>query len=784
MAVFVLWVSLLLSKASSSVLISGRQLYVDGQPFEIRGLCYSPVPIGENIAYAPYGDYFTEDYAYMWYRDLPAIRLAGVNTLRIYGWNVNANHTQFLDVAHRMGFKLMLTYFLGTSKTSPVKTAENRTAIINNFVSEVQKYASHPAVIFWSFGNELNALWNNFVLDLNKEFSCGWESRCYNTASSSEQVCINSSKCMYGHLFDWINEAARRAKQVSSIPVTVGFADVDFMVSVPDANFEVDKIALLDDRLPDLAAWSLQLYRGKTFGKYFRNYQSMSKKPLIITEYGVDAYNDPCGWPENFNNEGACMNLRRDGMGGTGDYDLDTQTWCRYPQSDCARPGTESQALWDVWLTREIMSNSPARGGAVLGGFLMAWQDEYWKGKSVQDACTKPCPVAEITNCTQAPRNKTFGKGGSAACKAKAHFTCSNWDTTYHDLCGYYLYSFPDAYVNEEWFGIAAPVSCGIVAQSGHKLDSFKLRSVYFELQELWSPQNCFAHAACHNEDESGLCCPDYDGVNRSCCSLPTPNITMLPTKAFKPTPAPTQVPTTSPTPAPPTVPGETQVPTTVTPTTQSPTLPTMFPTLAPSTPRPSPFPTTPAPSATPTTSEPSTAPSTAPSSAAPSAVAPSLAPQVEPSLAPSAAPSTAANPTPAITLMQTARRRLLTNGSVVFIPSCRALEPCWKCLMGVYFDDTKANCRPICENMTNDLTEPTPEPPTRRPTTTEPTVSPTQPTQSPTAKDGVNIQQSTYGLSDPDTATALVLVLLLVILAILYKCSMHLLHKDRKSVV
>ena len=25
----------------------------------------------------------------------------------------------------------------------------------------------------------------------------------------------------------------------------------------------------------------------------------MSSKPLVITEYGVDAYNDPCGWQEN-----------------------------------------------------------------------------------------------------------------------------------------------------------------------------------------------------------------------------------------------------------------------------------------------------------------------------------------------------------------------------------------------------------------------------------------------------------------------------------------------------
>jgi hypothetical protein len=39
---------------SQPVTISGRQLFVDGTPFFIKGVCYSPVPISESVIYKPY----------------------------------------------------------------------------------------------------------------------------------------------------------------------------------------------------------------------------------------------------------------------------------------------------------------------------------------------------------------------------------------------------------------------------------------------------------------------------------------------------------------------------------------------------------------------------------------------------------------------------------------------------------------------------------------------------------------------------------------------------------
>jgi hypothetical protein len=78
-------------------------------------------------------------------------------------------------------------------------------------------------------------------------------------------------------------------------------------------------------------------------------------------------------------------------------------------------------------------------------------------------------------------------------CSWKAHFTCPNFDTNYHDLCGYWLAAAPDNYVNEEWFGITAPIDCGLHkinpdgVDAGDRLDSLHMRPAYLQVMQLWS---------------------------------------------------------------------------------------------------------------------------------------------------------------------------------------------------------------------------------------------------------------------------------------------------------
>ena len=154
---------------SRRVRVQGRQLYVDGEPFIVKGICYSPIPVNESVYFAPYGDYFSADYSFLWLRDLPLIKAMGANVVRTYGWQPSTDHTAFLDAVAANDLYLMATFYMGDESESPVTTPAARQKLIDVFQTEVGKYASHPSLLFWSFGNELNGVWNGFLQAFSKE---------------------------------------------------------------------------------------------------------------------------------------------------------------------------------------------------------------------------------------------------------------------------------------------------------------------------------------------------------------------------------------------------------------------------------------------------------------------------------------------------------------------------------------------------------------------------------------------------------------------------------------
>ena len=108
------------------VTADGYVLKVNGSPFVIKGMNYSPVPIGTKPEFIPYGDYFIPFYANVWRPDLDKIREAGVNVIKLYAGNpdLNAgnpgtagNWRQFLDYCYNGGNKpvyvVMFSFTLG-----------------------------------------------------------------------------------------------------------------------------------------------------------------------------------------------------------------------------------------------------------------------------------------------------------------------------------------------------------------------------------------------------------------------------------------------------------------------------------------------------------------------------------------------------------------------------------------------------------------------------------------------------------------------------------------------
>jgi hypothetical protein len=76
---------------------------------------------------------------------------------------------------------------------------------------------------------------------------------------------------------------AMRDAQISNVPlerrlpVTTTLADVNLINLIRTYDSYVD-------------LWAVQLYRGRSFGNFFTQYRNASTKPVLITEYGIDAY--------------------------------------------------------------------------------------------------------------------------------------------------------------------------------------------------------------------------------------------------------------------------------------------------------------------------------------------------------------------------------------------------------------------------------------------------------------------------------------------------------------
>jgi beta-galactosidase/beta-glucuronidase len=62
-----------------------RQIRVNGQPFTVKGVNYAPIPPGIGpTETTQWGDMFHSGWTHLHDRDIPLMRAAGVNSIRIY----------------------------------------------------------------------------------------------------------------------------------------------------------------------------------------------------------------------------------------------------------------------------------------------------------------------------------------------------------------------------------------------------------------------------------------------------------------------------------------------------------------------------------------------------------------------------------------------------------------------------------------------------------------------------------------------------------------------------
>lgn len=205
------------------------------QEFVVKGVAFSPLPIaGKPLTNAVY------DRSVTWLKNLNA------NTVRTYS-GVNK---YFLQQAAANAIRVIVSYWVNTDLD--LSNAEVRQAAIDGFATMVLDLKDSPGVLMWNIGNE-----QNYSPTMNNGNSPYWYSLVQEMAVAAYKVegekfhpvCVNN-----GHLYN-IGNASMNANDVS---------------------------------LTYIDLWASNAYE-MNFTSFFTSYRTKSAKPIVITEFGIDA---------------------------------------------------------------------------------------------------------------------------------------------------------------------------------------------------------------------------------------------------------------------------------------------------------------------------------------------------------------------------------------------------------------------------------------------------------------------------------------------------------------
>ncbi|NEQ68678.1 MAG: hypothetical protein F6K21_24890, partial [Symploca sp. SIO2D2] len=254
-------------------------------------------PIGEDPSQnPPYGDYFAEKYRPLYERDIPKMREMGINLVRIYSWNSEKDHSDFLDQLYNDGVQpIRILLNLWIDPETDWQSAKSRAVIVDQFVAIAKNVGDHPAVLGYLIGNETNGHHGN------------------------------GNKVAFWRT---INQTAKALKEVAPQHLV--------SVAITDA---LDQVNRFESKLPFIDAWSVQVYRGLTLGTFYQDYAATSERPLIITEFGLDAF--------------------------------DAETHAPYPNNGKFVAATVAEMIRVMESNRDVCS----------GGCLFEFSDEWWKSE-------------------------------------------------------------------------------------------------------------------------------------------------------------------------------------------------------------------------------------------------------------------------------------------------------------------------------------------------------------------------------------------------------------------
>jgi hypothetical protein len=325
------------------------QLLVRNKPFVVHAVTYHPIPIGESLGEyghrwmtddsddngrpdAPYdtfvdkNDNGTQDADEKAVGDFQLMKEMGVNAIRLYHGPkegeydpASLNKKVLRDLHDKYGISVIMGDFLGaytvgsgaswdegTDYTDPVQL-ENMRRVVRALVLD---HRSEPYVLMWLLGNE-----NLMPADY-----------------SGVNATRTKAAAQVDAYLKFVNEIAEMIHQLDpEHPVAVG-------------NLALEQLERHRDLAPAVDIFGANLYLGATgFGRSWKRVRESFDRPLLITEYGCDAWNT------------------------------------RTDKEDEKAQADYHEGNWED--IRLHLGGGPADGNAI-GGIVFEFLDEWWKSQT------------------------------------------------------------------------------------------------------------------------------------------------------------------------------------------------------------------------------------------------------------------------------------------------------------------------------------------------------------------------------------------------------------------
>ncbi|MDD5730838.1 MAG: hypothetical protein PHN57_06895 [Candidatus Omnitrophica bacterium] len=292
------------------------QLIADNKPFIIKGVCYSPIPIGQSHDY----DWWADKYQ-PWIIDGKLMQEMGVNTVRFYQPGESPENVKKVirDLYEKYGIRTVMGNWLGFWEYPCPFYADQdfRDRIKKEVLDMVAAYKDEPGILLWILGNENNYSCLNLVHP--------WSSDEIDKEPDPQKQKVMRARIYYS----FVNEIAKEIHKIDpNHPVALGNGELIGLDVASQVCTDIDLIACI-------------IYRGKTFGNLFKSLKATFDKPIMLSEFGADAYD-------------AYLNKEDQNMQA---FFLESQWRQIY----------------------ENIANAKDGAGNCLGGTMFEWSDEWWK---------------------------------------------------------------------------------------------------------------------------------------------------------------------------------------------------------------------------------------------------------------------------------------------------------------------------------------------------------------------------------------------------------------------